>query len=59
MSNTITVRVTNNYGTRAVYPVCDTAKKLADLAGTKTFTHAALQTIEALGYVINVQPQTL
>ncbi len=55
----ITVRVTSNYGTRAVYPVCETAQKLADLIGTKTFTHAALQKIERLGYVISVQPATL
>ena len=55
----ITVRVTNNYGSRAVYPACETSRKLADLIGTKTFTHAALQKIESLGYVISVQPQTL
>lgn len=55
----ILVRVTNNYGTRAVYPVCPTAQLLAELAGTKTFTHAALQKIEALGYTISVQQQTL
>jgi hypothetical protein len=55
----ITVRVTNNYGTRAVYPVCPTACLLAELAGTKTFTHAALQKIERLGYAINVQQQTI
>lgn len=55
----ITVRVTNNYGNRAVYPVCPVAKLLAELANTKTFTHAALQKIERLGYTINVQQQTL
>ena len=56
---TITVRVTNNYGNRSVYPVCDKAKLLAELAGTKTFTHSALQKIEALGYVITVRAETL
>lgn len=55
----ILVRVTSNYGQRAVYPACDTSRKLAELIGTKTFTHAALQKIEALGYVISVQPQEL
>lgn len=59
MNTTITVRVTNNYGTRAVYPVCETAQKLADLAGTKTFTQSALQKIQALGFTIAVQPVTL
>jgi hypothetical protein len=58
-TNAITVRITNNYGARAVYPVCETAHKLADLVGTKTFTPAALKKIEALGYAIAVQPVTL
>jgi hypothetical protein len=56
MSN-ITVRITNNYGTRAVYPVCETAVKLAALIGTKTFTDRAIQQIKDLGYVITVQQQ--
>ncbi len=55
--NSITVRITNNYGTRAVYPVCDTAQKLAALIGTKTFTDRALQQLKELGYVIAVQQQ--
>jgi hypothetical protein len=55
----ITVRITNNFGTRAVYPACETAYKLADLIGTKTFTDAALKKLTALGYVITVQPQVL
>lgn len=55
--NSITVRITNNYGTRAVYPACETAVKLAALIGTKTFTDRALQQLKALGYVIAVQQQ--
>lgn len=55
----ITVRITNNYGQRAVYPVCETARKLADLIGTKTFTDEARAKIEALGYSFVVQPQSL
>lgn len=57
----ITVRITNNYGQRAVYPACDTAHKLAALIGTKTFTDRAIEQIKALGYVISVQqnPATL
>ena len=31
----ITIRITNNFGNKAVYPVCETARKLADLIGTK------------------------
>ena len=56
--NTITVRITNNYGNRAVYPVCDTAKKFAELIGTKTFTDRAIEQIKALGYTFTVQHPT-
>ena len=55
----ITVRIANNFGTRAVYPVCETAHKLADLVGTKTFTDVAIKKLTALGYVLVVQQQTL
>ena len=56
---TITVRITNNFGNRAVYPVCDTAHKLADLIGTKTFTDRAIAQIKALGYSVSVEAQSL
>jgi hypothetical protein len=56
---TITVRITNNFGNRAVYPVCATAVKLAELIGTKTFTDRAIEQIKGLGYTIEVQAQTL
>lgn len=56
---TITVRITNNFGNRAVYPACDTARQLADLIGTKTFTDRAISQIKALGYSINVEAQAL
>lgn len=59
MTLTITVRIANNYGQRAVYPVCDTARKLADLIGTKTFTDRALRQIKDLGYTVAVEQQTL
>lgn len=56
----ITVRITNNYGTRAVYPVCETARKLADLLGTKTFTDRAITQLKGLGYIFTVeQPATI
>jgi hypothetical protein len=56
---TITVRITNNFGNRAVYPACDTARQLAELIGTKTFTDRAISQIKALGYSINVEAPTL
>lgn len=59
MNTTITVRIANNYGNRAVYPVCEVAHKLADLIGTKTFTDRALRQIKELGYTVAVEQQTL
>lgn len=55
----ITVRITNQYGNKTVYPVCDTALLLARLAGFKTLPAHALETIKALGYQINIEQQTL
>jgi hypothetical protein len=59
MNTTVTVRIANNYGQRAVYPACDTARKLADLIGTKTFTPRALEQIKSLGYAVAVEQQSL
>jgi len=54
----IVVNVREVYGNRTVYPLCDTAKLFAALAGTKTLTHHALTLIERLGYSIVVkQPE--
>jgi len=54
MKESITVRIDNNYGVRVVYPHCEQSKLLAQLAGTRTLTNHALQTIAALGYEIDV-----
>lgn len=55
----ITVRITNNYGLKTVYPVCAKALLLARLAGYKTLPAHAIETIKALGYSINVQQEEL
>jgi hypothetical protein len=55
----ITVRIANNYGNRAVYPVCEVAHKLAALVNCKTFTERVLKQIQDLGYTISVQQQSL
>lgn len=55
----ITVRIKEVYGVRNVYPVCDKAKLLAQLAGTKTLTAAAIEAIKSLGYKINVEQVSL
>ena len=59
MEKTIVVEIKSNFGNRAVYPYCRTAKLLAQLTGTKTFTDIALDSIKALGYEIKVMPQSL
>lgn len=48
----ILIEVKNVYGELKVYPVCPRARCFADIAGTKTLTHAALCLIEQLGYAI-------
>ena len=55
----ITVRVTNVYGQKTVYPVCETAQIFADIAGTKTLKPTTINSIKALGYKINVQAETI
>lgn len=55
----ITVQIKSNYGALTAYPVCPTAKAFAEIAGTKTLTHQALQIIERMGYQIVQQTETL
>lgn len=46
----VQVTIKNNYGQEHVYPVCETAIHLCELAGTKTFTEANLRICKKLGY---------
>lgn len=52
---TITIEMRDIYGIRTIYPACDKARLLARLAGTKTITRHALETIKALGYQIEIK----
>lgn len=54
----ITIRIEKNYGIETAYPACEQSRLLAKLAGTKTLTHYALQTIAALGYEIQIEQST-
>lgn len=56
---TITVRIVTNYGQRAVYPACESAKALASLTGRKTLTERDITLIKRLGYAINVEQVSL
>jgi len=51
----ITIKIEKNYGIETAYPHCEQSKLLARLAGTKTLTHHALDTIAALGYEIQIE----
>jgi hypothetical protein len=55
----IVVRVRNVYGNKTVYPVCDKAKIFAQIAGHSTLTSATLDGIRRLGYLIEVQQDTV
>jgi len=55
----ITVRITSVYGQKTVYPVCETAKIFADIAGTKTLKPTTINSIKALGYKIVVAQEEL
>ena len=54
----ITIRIEKNYGIETAYPACEQSRLLAKLAGTKTLTHHALDTIAALGYEIQIEQST-
>jgi hypothetical protein len=51
----ITIKIEKNYGIETAYPSCDQSRLLARLAGTKTLTRHALDTIVALGYAIHIE----
>ena len=59
---TIQVTFKNVYGNEIVYPVSESAKLFARIAGTKTLTSETLTLIKLLGYTIEVvtdQPKTI
>jgi hypothetical protein len=55
----ITVQIVYQYGNRRVFPVCETARKLAALAGHATFTNGDIGLLKELGYTIEVVKETL
>ncbi len=50
----IKVEIKNVYGNQVIYPACEKAALFAELAGTKTLTTHAIQTIKKIGYTIEV-----
>ena len=57
MNKTIKITIKSVYGNDMAYPACADAKTFADMLGAKTLTHAALRSIEKLGYTITVISQ--
>lgn len=49
----ITIELKWQYGNCAFYPLCETSKRFAQIAGTKTLTQDALRIIKSMGYEIN------
>ena len=48
----ITIELKWQYGNCAFYPLCETSKRFAQIAGTKTLTQDALRIIKSMGYEI-------
>ena len=57
--NKIQVTIKNNYGRDVIYPACKDSELFAMIAGTKTLSREVLTAIKALGYTVEVKPQTL
>lgn len=52
---TITVEIKTVYGADNIYPVCDSAKTFAKIAGTKTLTRETIKLVKELGYTVEVK----
>lgn len=55
----IKIRVDRVYGNITVYPVCERAKLIAAIAGTKTLTAGTLGLAERLGFEIVASPVSI
>lgn len=54
MNSKLTVSLDKVYGKEVVRPLSDNARLLCELAGTKTFTQQAINTLKKLGYEFDV-----
>jgi len=55
--NAIVIKIKNVYGENKAYPVCEHAKIIAEIAGTRTMTPENLKRIERLGLEIIVEQE--
>lgn len=51
----VLIRAKCVYGENKYYPLCETSKLFAEIAGTKTLTPAVLGNIKALGYKLTFE----
>ena len=51
----IIVNIKSVYGRETIYPVCETSKTFAQIAGTTTLTPETMRLIEKLNYRVLVQ----
>ena len=51
----ITVRIKTVYGTETIYPVCENAKRFAQIAGTKTLTRRTVDIIRAMDIPVAIE----
>ncbi len=54
MNNKLTVSLDKAYGKELVRPLSQNAQLLCELAGSKTFTQQAINTLKKLGYEFEV-----
>jgi hypothetical protein len=55
----ILVNIVPQYGKWVYYPVCDSAKAFAAIAGTRTLTEPTLVQIKRLGYEIKASATSI
>ena len=58
MSCNLRVSIKNVYGKEVIYPITQEAHLLCQLAGTKSFTQAMINTAKQLGYTFELIGQT-
>ena len=49
------VKIKTVYGVEKIYPVCEAAKTIAEIAGTTTLTKETIALAKKLGYWITVE----
>lgn len=52
MNHVVQVKIKSVYGNKLIYPANETAEKLTQLLGRKTFSNTDLARLQDLGYVI-------